>query len=71
MDGKTYLSDGAYVELRGSDSFRGNGIEVVLTAENGLRATDRIVLDLTGLIFLTQYLRHNLPPEVWKRMVSL
>lgn len=33
---KTYLGDGAYAELRDG--------ELILTAENGITATDRIVL---------------------------
>ena len=38
---KEYLSDGAYVEF--------DGESIILTAENGISVTDRVVLDGVGL----------------------
>jgi len=43
---KEYLGDGAYVDF--------DGFALVLTAENGVEATDTIVLE----------------PEVWKQLVD-
>lgn len=43
---KAYLGDGAYVDF--------DGARLVLTAENGIRATDRIVLE----------------PEIWDALVK-
>ena len=45
---KVYLSDGAYAELQE------DGLHI--TAENGIEATDRVVLDDAGLIALLAYL---------------
>lgn len=39
---KTYLGDGAYAE------YTKDG-EMIITAENGIRATDTVVLDIYGL----------------------
>lgn len=47
---KIYLSDGAYAEW--SDG------ELVLTTENGIEITNRVVLDTTGLMVLVRLLNH-------------
>lgn len=47
IPGKRYLGDGAYVQF--------NGVAFVLTAENGITATDRIVLEPEVLHALTQF----------------
>lgn len=44
---KRYLGDGAYVAF--------DGFAFVLTAENGIRATDRIVLEPEVFHALTQF----------------
>ena len=44
---KVYLSDGAYAEF--------NGESIILTTENGLRETNRVVLDTEGLNVLLTF----------------
>lgn len=50
---KTYLGDGAYVE---HGSFRG---EVVLTTDNGIMETNRVVLDPGGIAVLIRWLKEQ------------
>lgn len=45
---KIYLSDGAYAEF--------NGADIILTAENGIEVTDRVVLDQTALQLLATFI---------------
>ncbi len=47
---KIYLGDGAYAEFNGVDS-------VTITAENGIRATDRVVLGPNELIALLHFVQ--------------
>lgn len=49
MTTKSYLGDGAYAEW--------DGLGLTLTAENGIRATDRVVLEPSVLIELLRFLR--------------
>lgn len=48
---KTYLGDGAYAELVDG--------QLVLTAEDGRRATDRVVLGSEELLKLLDWLRRQ------------
>lgn len=48
---KTYLGDGAYVE---HGCFRG---EVILTTDNGIIETNRVVLDPSGVAVLLRWLK--------------
>lgn len=50
---KTYLGDGAYVE---HGSYRG---EIVLTTDNGIHETNRVVVDPSGLHVLVRWLREE------------
>ena len=58
---KRYLGDGVYVEF--------DGFALVLTAENGIRATDSIVLEPDVWTALAQYIsdleaEHATPPDL-------
>lgn len=50
MSKKAYLGDGAYVSY--------NGYAFVLTTENGLRETNRVVLEPDMLKLLNKYAAH-------------
>jgi hypothetical protein len=52
---KVYLGDGVYAEFD-----RG---EIVLTTENGIDVTNRIVLEPEVLAMFSMWIRHRLPPE--------
>lgn len=47
---KTYLGDGAYAEF--------DGFAIVLTAENGIEASDRIVLEPEVYRSLLEFVAH-------------
>jgi hypothetical protein len=49
---KTYLGDGVYAELDADIGF-------VITTENGIEATNRIVLDWDVLMALLVFLKRN------------
>lgn len=52
---KVYLGDGAYAEFR----FQGSWPEIIITAENGIVATDRVVLGIEEINNLVSLLdRH-------------
>lgn len=53
MTHKTYLGDGAFVEL---GSFRG---EIILTTEDGIRTTNRVVLGPTETAALLLWLKER------------
>ena len=55
---KSYLGDGAYVDM---GSFMG---EVVLTTENGIRETNRVVLGPHEMVLLCRWLRTHLQWEI-------
>ncbi len=50
---KSYLGDGAYVQV---GQFQG---EVVLTAEDGIRITNRVVMDESGTLKLIEWLQEH------------
>jgi hypothetical protein len=56
---KVYLGDGAYVQW--------DGFGVVLTAENGIEATDRVVLEPEVLGELVTYLKQQFPDATFWR----
>jgi hypothetical protein len=49
---KTYLGDGAYAEVKDG--------ELILTAENGIRATDRVVLDAHAWLLLVTFVNRTI-----------
>jgi hypothetical protein len=51
MSQKTYLGDGLFAEIK-------NG-ELILTAENGIRATDRIVLGAHEWLVLVAFVNRT------------
>lgn len=50
---KTYLGDGAYAEFTGFD--------VIITAENGVEATDTVALELEAVAKLVEFIRTYKP----------
>lgn len=52
---KTYLGDGVYADF--------DGFGIVLTTEDGIRETNRIVLEPEVYTALTQYIEHLQLPE--------
>lgn len=51
---RDYLGDGAYVGIDRAGA-------LILTAENGIEATDTVVLEDTTLIALALYMRRHFP----------
>jgi hypothetical protein len=60
LPAKQYLGDGAYAEF---DKHTG---DLVLTTDNGIDVTNRIVLESTVLVVLLDYLAHA-DLITWKR----
>lgn len=55
---ETYLGDGAYVYLDRMDA-------VVLYTSDGIRETNRVVLEPKVLFTLVQWLRQHKEKEIW------
>ena len=59
---KVYLGDGAYYE------FDGHGVS--LTAENGIRATDRVYLEPEVIVALLRALGEDFDPKKLKEVIG-
>lgn len=59
---KRYLGDGAYYEFDGQN--------VILTAENGVAITDRIVLEPSLIVTLLKALTKDMDPEKMKQIID-
>lgn len=57
---KEYIGDGVYVLL---ESYSGESIDLVLTTENGISITNRIVLEPAVLRNLLDYIERHKRPE--------
>ncbi len=63
MTGKVYLGDGAYAEF---DEFG----DLVLTTEDGIRTTNRVVLEPGVLVtLLRELLQRNVVQDVVRRLL--